>query len=365
MTTHQDDLLLILDEIQKALVEKELVCTVEKLLKYRFDHLLFWIATIGFHIYTRLPQLPAEGAVLFATEIILRNSFLALTIYLNLLFIAPLLLKKKYFLFSLLFLSDLILYTLLKDGLDIYRFNLLPSGQIAFDFWNASFYNFSIGFFYIAFSIGLELSKSWFFQREQLQKIELEKVNTELAYLKSQINPHFLFNSLNTIFFQIDKTNLEARNTLSQFSEMLRFQLYECNASFISLEKEINYLKNYVDLQRLRKDENYQIDFSVTGELKNTSIAPLLLIPFVENAFKHISNFTNQPNEINIRIQRNENELTFYIQNTKETKLNSSTNGIGLKNAKRRLELQYPSAHQLVINEREKVFEVNLKINLS
>ena len=103
---------------------------------------------------------------------------------------------------------------------------------------------------------------------ELIRKIELEKLNTELEYLKAQINPHFLFNSLNTVFFQIDKQNTAARETLSKFSDMLRYQLYECNGKEIAIEKEIQYLKNYVELQRLRKDEHHDIQFTFSEELK-------------------------------------------------------------------------------------------------
>src|SRR5690606_22905121 len=119
-----------------------------------------------------------------------------------------------------------------------------------------------------------------------IRKMELEKVNAELEYLKAQVNPHFLFNSINTIYFQIDRHNELARNSLSGFSDMLRYQLYECNGTEIGIEKEIRYLKNYVSLQRMRKDENYLIFFEEHGDLTGFNVPPLLLIPFVENAFK-------------------------------------------------------------------------------
>ena len=139
------------------------------------------------------------------------------------------------------------------------------TGTAPLPFWKYSFYNFSIALFYVTFSLALHLSKEWYFQRERLRLMEIEKLNTELEYLKAQINPHFLFNSLNTIFFQIEKTNIEARDTLSKFSDMLRYQLYECNGHAIAVDREIQYLRNYVDLQRLRKDERYSIEFTTSG----------------------------------------------------------------------------------------------------
>ena len=127
-------------------------------------------------------------------------------------------------------------------------------------FYN-TFYNFSIALFYLSFTLALALSKNWYKQQQLLQKIQVEKLETELRYLKAQMNPHFLFNSINTIYFQIDKNNVEARESLQKFSELLRYQLYECNEEAIAIEKEIEYLKSYIDLQRLRKKKNYNILF--------------------------------------------------------------------------------------------------------
>src|SRR5699024_6410854 len=171
-------------------------------------------------------------------------------------------------------------------------------------FFSNTFYNFSIAVFYMGFTIALMLSKNWYKQHLLLQKIQVENLETELRYLKAQINPHFLFNSLNTIYFQIDKNNAEARTSLHKFSELLRYQLYECNEEQIAIEKEIEYLKSYIDLQRLRKQKNYNICFEVDESVRNFSIAPLLLMPFVENAFKHVSRYTDKPNSIKICLCR-------------------------------------------------------------
>src|SRR5690242_3497998 len=131
------------------------------------------------------------------------------------------------------------------------------------------------------------------FDQLQLQRkiadLAKEKAEAELNFLKSQINPHFLFNSLNSVYFLIDKNNPDARQALHKFSDMLRYQLYEMNGDKVPVEKEIEYLKDYIDLQKLRKDENYAVTFNSSPDVRGFSIEPLLLIPFVENAFKHIS----------------------------------------------------------------------------
>lgn len=199
---------------------------------------------------------------------------------------------------------------------------------------------------------------------EQLLK---EKTEAELNFLKAQINPHFLFNSINTIFFQIEKENKNARHSLLKFSEMLRYQLYDCRAQEISIEKEINYLKSYVELQRLRKEENFEISFQCSDTVREFNIAPLLLVSFVENAFKHVSNYTEKENTIKIQLDKEKNIFQFRVYNTSEmnnVNRQYTEGGIGLSNVKRRMELIYNGNHDLTIRKEPNSFEVNLKLHL-
>jgi two-component system, LytTR family, sensor kinase len=201
----------------------------------------------------------------------------------------------------------------------------------------------------------------------QFSQLQKEKAQTELSFLKAQINPHFLFNSINSIFAHIDKSNSSARGILLSFSEMLRYQLYECNVDQINFDKEYTYLKNYVELQRLRKEDNLIVTFDQKGELNNFKIAPLLLIPFVENAFKYSSNHSDRKNILQIILSREENYFHFYCINTKDQILSRKLfedSGIGISNVMRRLELIYPNKHDLTINDNEMFYEVNLKIEI-
>src|SRR5437764_10958820 len=132
--------------------------------------------------------------------------------------------------------------------------------------------------------------------QQQLDYLEKERIRNELDYLKAQINPHALFNSLNTIYGHIDKSNPVARNILLQFSELLRYQLYDCTAEKICVEKEIGYIKNYVAFQRLRKNEELVVDLEIEDITPGLQIAPLLIVVLVENAFKFVSNFTDKEN---------------------------------------------------------------------
>lgn len=333
--------------------------------KFHIAHILFWVATISFHVFTRWSIIGQAGLFQFLGEIIVRNGLLAIIIYANLLILIPRYARTnewgKYIIFLLI---DFSFYVGLKNAHDVYLFGHLMHKAPYLDFFHNTFYNFSIALFYVAFSVALQLSREWVVQRHLIQKIEVEKLHTELNYLRAQINPHFLFNSINTIFFQIDKENKTARETLSSFSDMLRYQLYECNGDEIPVEREITYLKNYVDLQRHRCDENYWISFS-NNNVEGLTIAPLLLIPFVENAFKHVSHFP-QDNEIRIDVYKSGTTLHMMVFNTfdEDSVVEANEHGIGLKNVQRRLELLYHNRHNLQFRRRKNSFQVDLEILL-
>jgi len=223
-------------------------------------------------------------------------------------------------------------------------------------------------FFLVIAGVAIKLISDYFHMQKRMSEIAKEKAETELNFLKSQINPHFLFNSLNSVYFLIDKNNIEARQALHKFSDMLRYQLYEVKGEQISIEKEIGYLNDYIGLQKLRT-ENCTVQFSVDESMKSFYIEPLLLIPLVENSFKHLSHFVHsKQNEIQIELSKQNGELSFRIRNTTEGKQFhefSNDGGIGLNNVKRRLELLYPQKHKLVISEKEGWFNVQLNIKIS
>lgn len=327
---------------------------MDRFWRYKIDHIIFWLATVGFHMFTRLQLIGNAGFGQFLLEIVVRNGLLAAMIYFNLLVLIPRFAQqKKVGTYVILLIATLGLYVVCKNAHDVSLYGYVDN----------TYYNLSIGIFYLSFSVALQLSREWYFQRDLIRRIEIEKLNTELEYLKAQINPHFLFNSINTIYFQIDKQNATARETLSAFSEMLRYQLYECNGKDIPVEKEISYLRNYVELQRMRKDENYAISFGCDEDLHGFTIAPLLLIPFVENAFKHVSHLSDK-NEIRISLHRRENTFHIDVFNTSDLKPRNGVDhpGIGLRNVRRRLELLYKDRHVLQIQQNTQSFEVNLQL---
>jgi two-component system, LytTR family, sensor kinase len=204
--------------------------------------------------------------------------------------------------------------------------------------------------------------------QQQVALLEKERIKNELDYLKAQINPHALFNSLNTIYGHIDKSNQIARNTLLQFSELLRYQLYDCGGEKVDLEKEIDYIRNYIVFQRLRKDEKLTVLFEIENIETGLKIAPLLLVVLIENAFKFVSSFSDKENKIVIKIFTKDNFLYTSFINTREWQSPSPTkeaNGIGIANLKRRLELLYNDKYEFLINITNDFYETNLNINLS
>ncbi|WP_315816301.1 histidine kinase [Paraflavitalea speifideaquila] len=181
-------------------------------------------------------------------------------------------------------------------------------------------------------------------------------------YLKTQVNPHFLFNAINTVYIQMDESTEAAKHTLSAFSEMLRYQLYECNQEKVPIEKEVEYLQHYINLQQIRMDEHYQVSFTFQHPLQGFTIAPFLLMPLIENMFKHAPNI-HDPVIIKGCLTYTNNQLSFYGFNTwHHHNSNQPIGGIGLANMKRRLALLYPGSHSLTIKQHENTFEVWLNL---
>ena len=329
-----------------------------KVWKYKLDHVAFWLITLVFYAFTRRHILETEGFAVFAIDVLIRNTLIALACYANIYLLFEKFFKtKRYLLYSALLLVLVLVYAAMQtvaEGMINGHSYFLPR----------AYYHFSVGLFYIAFTLALELSKRWYRQELLLHRMESEKLQTELQYLKAQLNPHFLFNCINTIYFQIDPLNTAARESLLRFSEMLRYQLYECNVDKIPIEKETLYLESYVDLQRLRKESNNSIEFHKGNEVNGFTIAPLLLLPFVENAFKHLSTNAENNNVIRVNLSRRNEYFYFSVINSCDETTNYSSSGIGLKNVQRRLDLLYPNKHKLEIQQVDNCYSVQLQLEL-
>ncbi|MCE3227360.1 MAG: sensor histidine kinase [Bacteroidetes bacterium] len=203
--------------------------------------------------------------------------------------------------------------------------------------------------------------------RQYKLKEKKEHLESELNFLKAQMNPHFLFNSINNIYVLLDENKEKASEILLKFSDLLRYQLYECNVSFISLNKELNFLENFIEFEKLRYSNKIQVIYEFENPPSaDLMIAPLLLQPFIENAFKHTPKTKNHQASIRIKTYFSGDNFTLEVINSVDGKKPSSLpGGIGLENVKRRLRLLYNNKHQLRISTEESTFTTTLSIKLT
>lgn len=211
----------------------------------------------------------------------------------------------------------------------------------------------------------LRVYGEWNKNERKKQEIEVQKSSTELYFLKHQLNPHFLFNSLNSIYSLTTQKSNDAPEAVITLSELMRYMLYETNQEFVPLSKELEYIQNYLKLQRLRIAKNENVTLNIRGNEANQKIRPLLLISFIENAFKYGTDFKGNT-EVKIEININEDELQFKCVNLiGRTKVNQDHSGIGLKNTRERLDLLYPGKHMLEVEDTGQRFTVDLTLKLS
>jgi len=327
-------------------------------------HFIFWLAAYIFWIFVF-----RNGTLVLTHAITIQFCylvFIAANFYFNSLYNIPSLLnKKKYFKFGIFFILGIICTSLIRVPVSMFVMTFLfklPGTH--FDYL-VIFYNSFINIlFWVALFLAGKMIAEKIRSQIYIEKIEQEKAANELAFLRAQFNPHFLFNSINSIYGHIDKNNKLARDMLLKFSEMLRYQLYECNVELIELDRELNYIKNYIDLQKSRIDERIMVTFSDEGISGNLKIAPLLLITFIENAFKYVGFNEARTNYIAIALKYAPGILVFNIINTKDVYVNQleKSSGLGITNAQRRLELLYPGKHELVINDKEEHYETTLSL---
>ncbi|MDR2498626.1 MAG: sensor histidine kinase [Tannerellaceae bacterium] len=214
-------------------------------------------------------------------------------------------------------------------------------------------------------STGLKALAQWYREKQQLQELEKSKIQAELSFLKSQIHPHFLFNCLNSIYFLCLSKDDKAPKTILSLSDFLRFVIIESESDFIPLEKEIQMLEEYLNLQSLRTTEKFELQFVKEGDFKTYSIMPLTFVPFVENAFKFgISAHTNCFIHIRTAITAG-GTLDFSCDNSIASSRRSLSSGVGLDNIRKRLMLAYPNRHSLKIYEDSAGFHVKLQIGIS
>ncbi len=259
--------------------------------------------------------------------------------------------KKKYVLYGIFLIGAI----LVGVGIKIYpKFDLIGITKMF------SFLLYTTGAGMAVFF----LRRNILFRRENEEKAKLQK-EMELNYLKEQVNPHFLFNSLNSIYSLSRQQSSETPEVVMQLSELMRYQLESSKKDTVLLKEELEFVENYLLLEEKRLSKRCSVEFSVDGDLLDLRIAPMLLIPFVENAVKHGAQSTNEQSTIDISATVKDSKLHFCVENSKPSMVNESKrNGMGLENVKRRLNLLYSNSHVLKIDDKEKIYSVNLSIDL-
>ena len=215
-------------------------------------------------------------------------------------------------------------------------------------------------------AISAKLIKDWYVDQQIQKRLTSEKVAAELKFLKAQINPHFLFNTLNNLYGLTLKNSSRAPEVVMRLSQLMHYMTYDSNQDRVPLEKEIEHLRNYIELERLRYGDKLKLTFALSGDLQGRYIAPLLILPFVENAFKHGASELTDEAWMNLKLMVSENNMTFEIANNKQPFAIKKRNdvGIGMKNVLKRLDLIYPSQYDLQIQEEDTVFRIWLAINV-
>jgi two-component system, LytTR family, sensor kinase len=348
-------------------------------LKYKLYHIPFWmlyhytwwVVTIGNAVKATSSIFFSVFAVKFGIYVI----FQAFAAYFNLYFLIPKYLETGRYRLYLLFLFITILCTsvCIVPAYYLTAFLLHQPVQAVFG-KDSCFFSFftnalSSTFASTTLAMSIKLTKNWIQSKRRQQLLEKEKLETELKFLKYQFNPHFLFNSINSIFFLIHKNPDMASASLAKFSDLLRHQLYESNDQQIPLSKEVTYLENFIELEKLRQNSNMEVAFQVTGQhTGHLSIAPFILMTFVENAFKHVSKHTHALNWIRIALAHDQQRVYFTVANSTSSDASNEVvhyGGIGLQNVRRRLDLIYPGQYELDIQNNGISFHVELRLQLA
>ncbi len=326
-------------------------------------HIIFWLLL---YLFLVIIDYNEEFVYTLVKELI-NVIFFAAIVYINLLYIIPnYLSNKSIFTYIIVLAVTAAILTPLKT-LALY---LISSGdtQLQNSILSNMAYLFLSSLFIGSSSTIYHIVRDWLTQQQEKKELQNKTLQSELRFLKSQINPHFLFNTLNSLYALTLKKSDQAPEIVLKLSEMMRYMLYECNEKEVPLVKELNYIKNYLELEKIRHGSKCKIDFDVNGNSDNKYIAPLMFIPFIENSFKHGLNTSLDKAYVDIKIDIINDELKMEIENSKvhdvPTQYNKRSGGIGLVNIKRRLELLYPGKYLLDIDDDPNKYLVNLSIQL-
>ncbi len=332
-------------------------------------HSLFWLLYIAFYgligggyddkyaesFVRELIQLPVKLAIVYFTMYVLIPQFL---------------LRKQYWRFGLGLIAAMILAGILQRTANYYIFYPLYYPGLQGEFFSAyqiSKYVLNINSVVIL-TAGIKILKYWYVNEQTKASLEKEKLAAELKFLKAQIHPHFLFNTLNNLYSLTLQKSEKAPEVVLRLSGLMNYILYEANSRQVSLTKEIESIHNYIALEKIRYGNSLEISFDVSGNINGSKVAPMLLVPFVENSFKHGVSDEISDKWITINLNLTDDWLTFKVENSRSfpqpKREKVYAGGIGLKNVKRRLELIYPECHELKILEEANSYLIVMRLLL-
>ncbi len=329
-------------------------------------HTLFWLVVFVCLVGLDYRQ-NGDFALAVSNELITLGCYMLL-VYVNLEYLIPRLMAQS----VPSYLVMMVLMCVIITPIQVLTLYLKFSGK--FDFQQALIEqqgNLLLGNIMMTLvSTILRVIMDWWRYQQEKQELITRTMQSELRFLKSQINPHFLFNTLNNLYALTLKKSDLAPEIVLKLSEIMRYMLYECNEKQVLLSKEIQYMQNYLDLERLRQPKDAEISFETHGRISDQMVAPLLFVPFVENSFKHgLNHQINGGGFVRIRLDATSEDLLFEIENSKTEHLPQQSHprsgGIGLVNVRQRLHLLYPNAHELTVRDEPGKYVVSLYLTLN
>jgi hypothetical protein len=325
------------------------------------QHLAFW--SLSFLILLNVLKVSSEIQQIDLIYTLVFHIPIVLVVYFNHSVLFPqLLAKNRFVVYVLAILLTMAIgaefYLLLFESWIDYLF---PGYYFIayYTFWDISLF-FAV---YLVLTTLVKLARGWF----KVNQLEQEKTSNELKALRSQLNPHFLFNSLNNLYSLTRKKSDLAPELIIKLSDVLRYVIYDADTNLISLQKELDFLNKYIEIQKLRLEADFRVLTDIQGEPGQLQIAPLLFLPFVENAFKYGNLSIKKPEEIVIRWKIDRTKVDFFIQNhhaSADETDEAKPHGTGIANVRKRLGLLYPGKHELDIETTETCFTVQMKIDL-
>jgi sensor histidine kinase YesM len=335
-------------------------------------HFVFWVVFISFFalVYGSFEEDYGRQYLILLTDAVLQIPAVYFTLY----FLMPrFLFKERYIEFGIYLVCVILIFSalhwfnfiLVQDPIfwphDDYKPYFLNFGKIL--------KNTTKVYPVLVLAIVIKWFKYWYREQKSNQLLIEEKLKAELNFLKAQVHPHFLFNTLNNLYALTLKQSKDAPEVVLKLSDLLNYMLYECAADEVMIEKEVKLLKDYIALEQIRYGDRLNISFNILGKASGKRVAPLMLLPFVENSFKHGVSEEMDEAWVSIDLELKEEKLTLKVENSKskhddrDDQFNYKQ-GIGLKNVKRRLELLYPERHELEMHDSADSYLIVLKLDL-